>query len=129
MFLSTLNQQQQEAFLNLAHNVVVSDGDLTTAEDVMMQEMRKEMALASTAEAHYVDIDGVDKIFDTKRSRVIVLISLIQLGYADGAFEVEEKSFIRDLCRLFDISIEELNLFDNWVRRLIALEREALHFM
>ncbi|MDK1022753.1 MAG: hypothetical protein QGD92_00805 [Gammaproteobacteria bacterium] len=129
MFLSTLNQQQQETFLNLAHSVVVSDGDLTTSEGLMLSEMRREMHLTSTAEAHYIDIDGADKIFDTKRSRVVVLISLIRLGYADGAFEIEEKCFIRDLCKLFDISNEELGLIENWVRRLISLEQEARHLM
>lgn len=129
MFLSTLSQQQQETFLNLAHSVVVSDGDLTTSENLMMLEMRREMDLTSAAEPHYVDMDGADKIFDTKRSRVIVLISLIRLGYADGAFEIEEKCFIRDLCRLFDISNGELDLIENWVRRLISLEREARHLM
>jgi len=129
MFLSTLNQQQQKTFLNLAHSVVVSDGDLTTTEDLMMLEMCREMDLASSAEAHYIDIDGADQIFDTKRSRVVVLISLIRLGYADGAFEVEEKSFIKDLCRLFDVSDEDFSLLENWVRRLTALEREAQHFM
>jgi uncharacterized tellurite resistance protein B-like protein len=129
MFLSTLNQKQQEAFLNLAHSVVVSDGDLTTAEDVMLLDMRREMDLAPTKEAHYVDVDGADKIFDTRRSRIVALISLIRLGYADGAFEVEEKSFIKRLCNLFDISNEELSLLENWVRRLISLEREAQQLM
>ena len=129
MFLSTLTQQQQEAFLNLAHSVVVSDGDLTTEEDAMLLEMRREMDLASTIEAHYVDVDGAEKIFNTKRSRVVALISLLRLGYADGAFEVEEKSFIQRLCKLFNISNEELKLLENWVRRLISLEREARQLM
>jgi len=129
MFLSILNQQQQETFLNLAHSVVVSDGDLTTEENVMLLEMRREMDLVSTAKAHYVDVDGAEKIFDTKRSRVVTLISLIRLAYADGAFEVEEKSFIGSLCKLFDISNQELSLIENWVRRLISLEREAQHLM
>jgi tellurite resistance protein len=129
MFLSSLNQHQQETLLNLAHSVVVSDGDLTTEEKVLMAEMRREMGMTSTTKAHYIDVNGTEKIFDTKRTRVIVLISLIRLGYADGAFEVEERSFIRYLSQLFELSIEEFSLIENWVRRLISLEREAQHLM
>jgi tellurite resistance protein len=129
MFLSALNQKQKEAFLCLAHDVVVSDGDFTVTEQVMMEEMRREMNLAPTFEAHYLDIWGIEEIFDSRRSRAIALISLIRLSYADGAFEIEEKCFLRDLCRAFKISEEEFSLIDNWVRRLISLEREANGFM
>ena len=38
MFLATLTQEQKEAFICLAHNVVVSDGDLTVGEKLMMVE-------------------------------------------------------------------------------------------
>ncbi len=129
MFLSTLSDQQKETFLNLAHSVVVSDGDLSPAEQLMMREMLREMEMGPTAEGHYVDIDNVDEIFESNRSRVVVLISLIQLAYADGTFEIEEKCFIRDLSALFNVPREELDLLENWVRRLISLQREALQLM
>lgn len=129
MFLSALNQEQKEAFFCLAHNVVVSDGDTTASEKVMMEEMRREMNLAPAFEAHYMDICGVEKVFDSRRSRAIALLSLIRLSYADGSFEIEEQCFLRDLSRLFDIAESEFKLIDNWVRRLIALQREAQGFM
>ena len=129
MFLSTLSDLQKETFLNLAHSVVVSDGDLSTAEELMLREMLREMDLGPTAEGHYVEIDNVGEIFESNRSRVVVLISLIQLAYADDAFEIEEKCFIRDLSALFNIPREQLNLLENWVRRLISLQREALQLM
>lgn len=129
MFLSSLNQQQKEAFICLAHNVVVSDGDLSMSEKVMMEEMRREMDLNPTFEARYLDIDGIETIFDSRRSRAIALISLIRLGYADGAFDIEEQCFLSDLSRAFSISEDEFKLIDNWVRRLMSLEREANSFM
>ena len=48
--------------------------------------------------------------------------------YADGAFEIEEQSFLNVLCNAFEISENEFVLIKNWVRRLIALEREANAF-
>ena len=129
MFLSSLTKAQKEAFLCLAYNVVVSDGDLTVGEEVMMEEMRREMNIDPDFTPEYIELDGVDGTFPDRKSRVTVLIGLIQLGYADGAFEIEEQSFIRVLCGSFDISEEDFALIDNWVKRLLSLEKEAKDFM
>jgi tellurite resistance protein len=129
MFLSMLTQEQKEAFLCLAHNVVVSDGDLTVGEELMMEEMRREMNVDPGFVAHYIKLDGIENIFTTRRSRATVVIALIQLGYADGAFEVEEQSFLKVLCEAFEIDNSDFALIDNWVKRLAALEREASAFM
>ena len=94
-----------------------------------MEEMRREMGLDDELEPHYVDVQGMEHIFDTKRARVIVLISLIRLGYADGAFEIEEQSFLKVLSKLFEVGDSEFILIENWVRRLIALESEANDFL
>ena len=120
MLLNSLNQAQKEAFICLAHNVVVSDGELTVGERVMMDDMRREMDLP---------LAGIEKIFDTRRSRIVALISLIRLGYADGAFEIEEQCLLSDLCTAFEVSDADFAHLQNWVRRLIALEREAQAFM
>ena len=129
MFLSSLTSPQKEVFMCLAHNVVVSDGDLSTGEEVMMEQMRREMNLEATFAPEYVDIKGIEDIFDTKRSRAVALISLIRLGYADGAFEIEEQCFLRELSNQFAISDHEFGLIDNWVKRLISLEHEANVFL
>lgn len=129
MFLSSLSKTQQETFLCLAHNVVVSDGDLTVGEEIMMEEMRREMNMDPAFSPEYVDIDGMDQTFPDRKSRVTVLIALIQLGYADGAFEIEEQSFIRTLCDAFEITEADFALIDNWVKRLLTLQQEAKDFM
>ncbi|HKI73481.1 MAG TPA: hypothetical protein VJ998_02500 [Pseudomonadales bacterium] len=129
MLLTSLNQAQKEAFICLAHNVVVSDGELTVGERVMMDEMRREMDLSPAIEARYLPLDGIEKIFDSRRSRIVALISLIRLGYADGAFEIEEQCLLSDLSTTFEVSEADFARLQNWVRRLIALEREAQAFM
>ena len=128
MFLAALTQEQKETFFCLAHNVVVSDGDLTADEELMMEDMRREMDLDKGFESRYIDIEGIESIFPTKRSRTISMISLLRLAYADGAFEIEEQFFLKDLSRAFEISANDFQLIDNWVRRLISLEREAKAF-
>jgi len=129
MFLATLNQQQKETFLCLAHNVVVSDGELCTGERAMLADMRIEMAIDDDYEAHYLPVQGLAQLFDQRRSRVIVLMSLIQLGHADNAYEIEERCVITELATEFSIPASELQRIENWVERLIALQDEAFNLL
>ena len=125
MWLSALSSEQRQALLGLAHNVVVSDGLLDPNEEGMLDEFRREMELHPTVEAEYLELDGVDATFDTRRSRIIVLLNLLRLSYADGAFEIEEECLLKEVGRSFGVSDEEFRLLDNWVRRFLSLEQEA----
>lgn len=115
--------------MGLAHNVVVSDGLLDPNEEGMLDEFKREMDLHPGVEVEYLELDGIDRTFDSRRSRLIVLLNLLRLSYADGAFEIEEECLLKEVSRAFNVSDEEFLLLDNWVRRLIALEGEAKSLM
>jgi tellurite resistance protein len=129
MWLSALRAEQREALLGLAHNVVVSDGLLDPNEEGMLDEFKREMELHPNLEAEYLELEGIDQTFDSRKSRLIVLLNLLRLSYADGAFEIEEECLLKEIGRTFEISDEEFLLLDNWVRRLITLEDEARRLM
>ena len=129
MFLHELDNKQKEAFICLAHDVVVSDGELSAGERWMMDDLKREIGLSSEYEPHYMPVDGIGEIFDTKRARVATIIALIRLGYADGAFEIEEQLLLKKICAVFEITESDFSIIENWVRRLIALEKEARAFM
>lgn len=129
MFLHELNQAQKEAFICLAHDVVVSDGVLRHGEQMLMDHLQNEINLASDFEPHYIPVEGISDIFDSHASRVAVIINLIRLGYADGAFEIEEQFLLKEICNQFNINTEQFTVIENWVRRLISLEKEARAFM
>jgi hypothetical protein len=94
-----------------------------------MAEMRTEMTISADFEPCYMPIPGIAGVFDQRRSRVIALISLIQLGYADGAYEIEERCVITEVANEFAISEAYLLRIENWVERLIALQAEAVDFL
>ena len=126
--MSSLSDDQRHALLRLAHNVVVSDGLLDPNEEGMLAEFRREMELSALTEIEYLELDGISEVFDTRSSRVVALLNLLKLSYADGAFEVEEECLLKEICRAFDMDAEFL-LLDNWIRRLNALEDEAQQLM
>ena len=129
MWLDSLSGDQRTALLGLAHNVVVSDGLLDPNEESMLSEFKREMSLSESAEGEYLELDGIETVFDTRRVRVIALLNLLRLSYSDGAFEIEEECLLKEISRAFGVSDTEFALLDNWVRRLVSLEDEALTLM
>jgi uncharacterized tellurite resistance protein B-like protein len=129
MWLSLLTAEQRRALLGLAHNVVVSDGLLDPNEEGMLDDLKREMDIGPGVELDYLELDGIDSVFDSRRSRVIALLNLIRLSYADGAFEIEEECLLKEISRAFEVSDADFMLLDNWVRRLLALEDEARSLM
>jgi tellurite resistance protein len=129
MWLEALTKPQREALLRLAHNVIVSDGVLHPNEELLINEFRREMDLHPVKPVEYIDLDGLEVIFDSHRARTIAILNLIHISYVDGAFEIEEECMLRQLARQFDIDDGRFMLMDNWVRRMLALEQEARAFM
>ena len=129
MWLASLTDQQSRVLLGLAHNVVVSDGLLDPNEELMLNQFKREMELSPDTETDYVELDGIERIFDTMRSRRIALLNLIHISYADGALEIEEECLLRELATAFEIDEAQFALLENWVKRMLALEREAKAFL
>ena len=129
MWLRGLNDPQRRALLGLAHNVVVSDGLLDPNEEQVMDELRAEMGLGSDVLADYIELDGLDRVFDSSRARSIALINLIRVGYADGAFEIEEECLLHELATQFAVDKPTFSRMEDWVRRYIAIEQEIQDFI
>ncbi len=129
MWLSSLTPEQREALLGLAHNVVVSDGLLDPNEEGMMDEFKREMELNPALESEYLELDGIERTFDSRKSRLIAVLNLLRLSYVDGSFDIEEECLLKEISEAFSITNDEFMLLDNWVRRLLALETEARDLM
>ena len=129
MWLDVLSAAQRQALLRLAHNVVVSDGLLDPNEERLLGAFRREMELHPATPTDYIDLAGIESIFDSRRTRTVAILNLLHLSYVDGAFEIEEECLLRELARSFQIADDDFLLMDNWVRRMLALEKEALGFM
>ncbi len=127
--MSSLSEEQRHALLRLAHNVVVSDGLLDPNEEGMLDEFRREMGLPAVEEIEYLELEGIGEVFHSRRSRIIALLNLLKLSYADGAFEIEEECLLKEISHTFAVPDAEFLLLDNWVKRLVSLESEALNLI
>ena len=129
MWLSSLNPHQRTTLLGLASNVVVSDGLLDPNEESMLDEFKREMSLSPTEDVEYLELEGIEAVFDDRRSQMVALLNLLRLSYSDGAFEIEEECLLKEISQAFEVPDAEFQLLDNWVKRLVGLEEEALNLM
>ncbi|MCZ6889395.1 MAG: hypothetical protein O7H39_12940 [Gammaproteobacteria bacterium] len=129
MWLSLLTDEQRKALLGLAHNVIVSDGLLDPNEEMMIEDFKREMDFDPALQAEYLELEGIESIFSSRRTQTIAILNLLRLGYVDGAFEIEEECLLKEISNAFGIGEDEFMLMDNWVKRLVALETEARAFM
>lgn len=125
MWLGDLTAEQRSTLMRLAYNVMVSDGLLDPGEEGMLAEFRSEMNVPAEEELNYQELPGIEQIFADRRSRLIAVLNLLRLSYADGAFEVEEECLLKDVSQRFELSDREFLLLDNWVRRWIVLREDA----
>lgn len=129
MWLNALSEEQRRVLLGLAHNVVVSDGILDPNEEFMLDDFKREMDLHPRTPSDYVELAGIERIFESRRVRTIAMLNLLRLSYVDGALEIEEECLLKEVSRIFGFGEADFQRLDNWVRRLLALEQEAQTLM
>ena len=125
MWLSHLTGEQKETMLRLAHNVIVSDGLLDPNEEGMLEAFRREMSVSSDFQIEYQELAGIEAVFSERKERLIVLMNLCKLSYADGAFEIEEECLINEIRKAFDVSEAQFNMLQGWIKRMMSLEKRA----
>ena len=125
MWLSQLSGEQQETMLRLAHNVIVSDGLLDPNEEGMLEAFRREMRVSADFQVEYLELEGISRVFSERKERLIVLMNLCKLSYADGAFEIEEECLINEIRKAFDVSEAQFDMLQGWIKRMTLLESEG----
>ena len=129
MWLMTLTESQRGALIGLAQHLIHADDVMDISEEIMLEDFRRQMKLYGNSGAPTESIERLASRFDTRMSRSVALLNLLRLGYADGTFDVEEESLILHIAEVLGFSDAEYRTFEDWVRRLAALEAEGKKLM
>ncbi len=127
MFISNLNQKQQETLLQLAKKIIAIDGIIDEKESLMIEAIKKEMHPKTNIESNHKE--PLNSIFISKKEASSLLFELIGLAYADDEYHEEESRFINEIASQLNISKENLYVMENWVQRQLCLSREAIYLM
>lgn len=128
MFVQYLNERQQGALLHYAHEMMRADGSIASEELVRLDVLR-DQALPGV-EAEDVPIDQLSALFDDRLSRVVFLLEIVGIGYANGDFDPAESQLAQDLAHALAPKEDSLLLAaQSWVKRQLLLMREARELM
>lgn len=120
MFLAELQQEEKQAFLELAARVATIDGNVSIYENSILNKYKKEMGLENY-KLEGRSMEEILKVFKTKRSQNIVLAELFQLIYSDGVFHDQESESIRLIKEHFGFNPDEYGSFKDWIEKIREL--------
>lgn len=128
MFLSDLTELQKIAFHNIARHLIYSDEILDTNEARLMEILDSEMGFSNRVIPALKNIDESLRVFDTRKSRAIVILELLNLASADGDFNVDEGNFIRKIADSLQINSIDFTEMKWWAKKKADLDAETLKF-
>src|SRR3954471_537888 len=126
MFLAKLQQEEKEAFLELADLMAKVDGNLSIFENPVIAKYQKEMDLENYT-IKGVAIDEILKVFKDERSKNIVLAEILRLVYSDGIVHEKEKESIRLIKEHFGFDSNKYDNFKDWVLGIKELANYPKH--
>jgi hypothetical protein len=128
MFLHYLNESEKKAFLTLAKEFILVDGELSHEEEHLMTIMKAEMGIQHGYPDGQISRTELFRMFENRRSQIAAIIEMQGLGYANMEYHTQEKSFVQEMADSFGLTEDELAEIDDWVVRQVALLYEANEF-
>ena len=125
VFLHELSSEQRRAFLVLARQIIDADRRLAIQEVERLDALYVEAGLGAEGADAPRQVGDVNMVFPTSRSRVVVILDLLLVGYADGELAPAEFAAIRDLAARMEVDAGVWESALEWAQRHHALMREA----
>jgi len=126
MFLKDFNEYQQKLFLGLARELIEADNVISEQEKTLIAALSSEMGQQELIRNPSDDV--LKEFFPDRISRVSVMLELVGLATCDGQFAAEEDAIIKRVQRIFEISDDQVNAYQNWVKKLFQTYGEAAAF-
>ena len=117
MFLSFLNQNERENFLELANFVAKSDDQYAESEKRWIKNFRNEMNL-NDYQLQEKSFDEIMLEFDASSfvSKTSILLDIINLALADYNYEKEEQKIILNIRKRWNITDEQFHSIVFWLK-------------
>lgn len=128
MFLDDLTDSQKKAFLIVGVQFIQIDGVVTNEEKALFDLMCREAAVDIPTGAQEIDKLEAIEPFDTPKSKIILLIELLKLGYIDGEFSQPEHDFLMELVNKLGFTQDQLTTYAHWVLGDLGWRQEAVKF-
>jgi hypothetical protein len=116
MFLGMLDGYQQNAFMALALRLVMADGTIHPTEETLLRIRTAEMGGdVSAPPLELVDMPNLG-LFNTRASRVIVMLELYVLAFSDEYLSPNELPILDELAEVFGFNEADLAPLRRWAQ-------------
>ncbi|MFP7296644.1 hypothetical protein [Neobacillus niacini] len=114
MFLTELQQEEKEAFLELAYLMAKVDGNYSVFENPVIVKYQKEMNLEDYT-FKGAALEDILKVFKDERTKQIVLAEILRLVYSDGIVHDNEHKSISFIREQFGFDANKYASFKDWI--------------
>ena len=128
MFLDELSPEQRRAVLVLARQIIDADRRLAIQEVERLDRLYVEAGLGAEMASAPTEVGDLNVVFSTPRARVVAVIELLLVAYADGEFAASELAAVRDLAARMELDAGVWEAVLDWAERYNRLLAEARAF-
>ena len=122
MFLNRLNNEEQIAFLELAHYVARCDNDFSDDEKGIIKNYCLEMQLDDIEfDGSKFDIYNILGKIKDKKSQKIVILEIMALIYSDHFLHEEERKVLETILEEFDLNYHLATVYGEWAKAILSL--------
>ena len=125
MFVHELSPEQRRAFLVLARQVIDADNRLAIQEVERLDRLYVEAGVGTEMAGAPSGVGDANLLFGTPRSRVVVLLDLLLVAYADGQLHPREVAAVRSVAAQLEVDAGTFEHALDWARRYQALVHEG----
>ena len=127
MFVQYLSERQQAALLHFSCEMMRADTVLETEQSVHLDVLRSQARPG--VEAEDTPIGELPDLFQDRRSRIVLLLELVGMGFVDENFTAADSALIGTLAAVLEIGTDDLAAVEGWVKRQLELVEEARDLM
>ena len=127
MFVQYLSERQQAALLHYSYEMMRADNVVEAEERGYLETLRTQSRPG--VEAEDVPISELASLFEDRLSRIVLLLELVGMGYADEAFSPHESNLVGEIAAALDIGERDQENVRSWVQRQLLLVEEAHELM
>lgn len=123
MYLSYLDGEEKELFLDLAIYAALSNNEFVDKQKKIIDAYCVEMGLVNNSYEAKLKLDEVLDRIAKKCSKVelnMIIIEILALVKSDDLYDSLEKEFVEKICLVFDISDEKIQKIEVAINQLMG---------
>ena len=128
MYLSLLNEEEKNLFLDFAQVLSASDGNIGVEEVEILKAYCAEMNISTQFEKPSKPVENIIEEINSvsdDRSKKIIIFELIGLALSDNCYDESEKKLIAEAIQIFDMDENYIQECEKVITEYISVQNRV----